>query len=64
MRHIKIIATMGPAISDEKTLEKIIKAGTNVIRLNFSHGDHAIHKDNIKLIRKHSKKDKRQCRYF
>ena len=47
---------MGPAIANEKILEKIMKAGANVIRLNFSHGDYNAHGNNIKLIRKVAKK--------
>jgi pyruvate kinase len=42
-RRAKIVATIGPASQDEKVLEQLIKAGMNVARLNFSHGDHASH---------------------
>lgn len=41
MRKTKIICTIGPASSDEKTLEELCLAGMNVCRMNFSHGDHA-----------------------
>ncbi len=37
-RHTKIVATLGPASSDPLTLEAIIRAGVDVVRLNFSHG--------------------------
>lgn len=37
-RATKIVATLGPASSDPETLERIIRAGVNVVRLNFSHG--------------------------
>jgi len=36
----KIIATLGPASSSEKVLEKMIRAGTDVFRINFSHGSY------------------------
>ena len=38
LRATKIVATLGPASSDPALLEKIIRAGVNVVRLNFSHG--------------------------
>ena len=34
----KIVATLGPASSDPEVLEAMIRAGVNVVRLNFSHG--------------------------
>ncbi len=43
-RRTKIVATLGPASDDEKTLRKMIKAGLDVARLNFSHGDEADHR--------------------
>jgi pyruvate kinase len=41
LRHTKIIATLGPASSDELVLTKLIQAGVNVFRINLSHGDRA-----------------------
>ena len=38
-RHTKILATLGPASSDPLVLEKLIRAGVDVVRLNFSHGE-------------------------
>jgi len=49
----KIIATIGPATSSYEMLKKIIKAGVDVCRINFSHGSHEEHKkviDNVKRI--------------
>jgi len=50
-RRAKIVATIGPASEDEATLEKLIQAGMNVARLNFSHGTHAEHAARIAAIR-------------
>lgn len=52
MRNTKIVCTIGPASESEEVLEKIILAGMNVARLNFSHGDHAEHQARIETIRK------------
>ncbi|SUM63228.1 pyruvate kinase [Staphylococcus saprophyticus] len=56
MRKTKIVCTIGPASESEEMLEKLIKAGMNVARLNFSHGDHVEHKARIDTIRKVSKR--------
>src|SRR5580765_504447 len=40
MRHTKIIATVGPASDTEAALDALIAAGTDIFRLNFSHGTH------------------------
>ncbi|MEX3490170.1 pyruvate kinase [Staphylococcus saprophyticus] len=56
MRKTKIVCTIGPASESEEMLEKLIKAGMNVARLNFSHGDHAEHKARIDTIHKVSKR--------
>ena len=37
------LSLIGPASSDEETLEKLFEAGLNIVRLNFSHGDHQGH---------------------
>ena len=51
MRKTKIICTIGPASNDAETLEKLMKSGMNVARLNFSHGTHDEHKKTIDLIK-------------
>ena len=55
-RKAKIVATIGPASQDESVLEKLILAGMNVARMNFSHGTHEQHAKRIALIRKVSEK--------
>jgi pyruvate kinase len=51
MRRAKILATIGPASSDQATIEKLIAAGLNAVRINMSHGDHASHAKSIKNAR-------------
>jgi len=52
----KIVATIGPATSSEEMLEKIIRAGVDVCRLNFSHGAHEVHNEVIERVRKINQK--------
>ena len=52
MRRTKIVCTLGPACSDEKTMEEMLRAGMNVARFNFSHGDHAYHKKMMDTFRR------------
>src|SRR5262250_1225978 len=47
----KIVATIGPASESPEMLQRLIRAGVNVARLNFSHGDLADHAERIKHIR-------------
>lgn len=51
-RSTKIVATMGPACQDEIILTNMVKAGVNVIRLNFSHGSHKDHLKSIEMVRR------------
>ena len=50
-RATKIVATLGPASSDPALLEQMIRAGVNVVRLNFSHGTAQDHIDRATLVR-------------
>ncbi|MCC7283770.1 MAG: pyruvate kinase [Acetobacteraceae bacterium] len=50
-RRTKIIATLGPASSDEAMIETLFRAGADVFRLNFSHGSHEDHAARLAAIR-------------
>ena len=50
-RATKIVATLGPACSDPALLEQMIRAGVNVVRLNFSHGKAQDHIERARLVR-------------
>jgi pyruvate kinase len=50
-RATKIVATLGPSSSSPEILEKLIKAGVNVVRLNFSHGTAQDHRDRAETVR-------------
>ncbi|MGZ5174287.1 MAG: pyruvate kinase, partial [Burkholderiales bacterium] len=50
-RRTKIVATLGPASSDAKTLSRMIEAGLDVVRMNFSHGTAAEHGERVELVR-------------
>ncbi len=52
MRKTKIICTLGPSTDDENVLRSLIKAGMNVARLNFSHGDHEEQLKRINMVKK------------
>ncbi len=52
MRKTKIVCTIGPASSDENTIEAMLRAGMNVARLNFSHGTHEGHRELIDTFRR------------
>ncbi|SFJ97098.1 pyruvate kinase [Marinilactibacillus piezotolerans] len=56
MKKTKIVCTIGPASESVETLTKLMEAGMNVARLNFSHGDHAEHLQRIKNIREAAEK--------
>ena len=50
-RRTKIVATIGPASRDAETLKRMVEAGMDVARLNFSHGSREIHAENAQRIR-------------
>ncbi|MDO5725732.1 MAG: pyruvate kinase [Tissierellia bacterium] len=52
LKKTKIVCTIGPASESEEMLEKLMKAGMNVCRLNFSHGTHEEHQMRIDAIKK------------
>lgn len=58
-RKTKIICTVGPAIDSEVMISKMIDAGMNVCRLNFSHGSESEHLNRIQMIRKIAKEKNR-----
>ena len=55
-RKAKILATLGPSSSSPEMIEKLFNAGTDVFRLNFSHGSIADHRKNYDIIRSLEKK--------
>ena len=55
-RRTKIVATLGPASSDPKTLARMIDAGLDVVRVNFSHGTAAEHTRRVELVRSLARK--------
>ncbi len=52
MRSTKIVCTIGPACSTQEKMEEMLRAGMNVARMNFSHGDHAMHLANLENFRR------------
>jgi len=53
-RRTKIVATLGPATDTPEVMEAVIRAGVDVVRLNFSHGEPDEHKRRVELLRKAS----------
>ncbi len=51
IRRTKIVATLGPSSSNEEMLARLIKAGVNVVRLNFSHGTAEEHIERANIVR-------------
>ncbi len=55
-KKTKIVCTIGPASESRSKLEKLCRAGMDAVRLNFSHGTYAEHKQKLELVRQISKK--------
>lgn len=51
-KRTRVVATLGPASSSEAMLRRLIRAGVDVVRLNFSHGTHAFHEELVGKVRK------------
>ena len=51
MRRAKIVCTLGPAVAGRENIRKLVEAGMDVARMNFSHGDHADHAANLADVR-------------
>ena len=51
-KRTKIVCTMGPACDNDETLREMMKAGMNIARFNFSHGDYAEHHERIERVRR------------
>lgn len=58
-RRTKIVATLGPATSAGSTIEKLILAGVDVVRLNFSHGSADEHRERCHTVRRIAKQHNR-----
>lgn len=59
LRRTKIVSTLGPASESAEVLEKLILAGVNVVRLNFSHGSPEDHKRRAEMVRELAAKHNR-----
>ena len=58
MKRTKIICTMGPNTDNEELMRKLMKAGMDIARFNFSHGDHEEQKARMDLLKKVRKEQK------
>ncbi|MBJ71591.1 MAG: pyruvate kinase [Sandaracinus sp.] len=59
MRRTKIVCTLGPASSDPEVIDQLVAAGMDCARLNFSHGDHASHREMAEKVRAASARARR-----
>ena len=53
-RRTRIVATLGPASGSPAMLRRLLRAGVDVVRLNFSHGSHAWHRGLVRAVRRAS----------
>src|SRR3954463_4576790 len=60
MRQTKIIATVGPASDSDDLLDALIAAGTDIVRLNFSHGTHESHAATFARVRAAAERARRE----
>lgn len=58
-RLTKIVATLGPAVASPEMIRKLIRAGMDVARLNFSHGDHDLHRNFATWVREAAAEENR-----
>jgi pyruvate kinase len=58
-RRTKIVATLGPAVDAGDTLERMVAAGVDVVRLNFSHGEHGEHRRRVGAVRAAARRQER-----
>jgi pyruvate kinase len=59
MARTKIVATIGPASNKPDIMRRLLHAGVNVARINFSHGDHATHSETIETLRRIAKEERK-----
>lgn len=59
MVRTKIVATIGPASNHPDIIRKMLRAGVNVARINFSHGSHETHTETIEMLRRVAAEEKR-----
>jgi pyruvate kinase len=60
VRRTKIVATIGPASRDPDTLARMVEAGMDVARLNFSHGSRDVHAESVERVREAAARAGRQ----
>jgi pyruvate kinase len=63
-RRTKIVATLGPSTDDPKVLDDMIQAGVDVVRVNFSHGNHEEHVKRAENVRNRARAHGRQVGVF